>query len=142
MLSSAALALVAILVSPTNILITEVATRRSKGLTLMRVVQEGVTNIYKHADATRASLNISFVAEQANLVLHDNGRGIGTGRLRELAHHGHSSLQEIRAQLALVNGELEIESVGGQGTTLWVCIPYSCSIGGSIEPGEAKLSDI
>lgn len=94
-------------------------------LTLLHVVQEGLTNIYQHAAATKASLNITFAPEQVNLVLHDNGCGIGTGRLREATRvqSQQFGLQGMRERLELVNGELDVDSVTGQGTTLWVCIP-------------------
>ena len=92
---------------------------------MLRAVQEGLVNIYKHADATQASLNITFVREQANIVLHDNGRGLETGCLRAIATtpNGRWGLQTVRERLNTVGGELEIESVCGKGTTLWVCIP-------------------
>ncbi|MEM7118585.1 MAG: hypothetical protein AAF614_39575, partial [Chloroflexota bacterium] len=75
-------------------------------LTMLCVVQEGLTNIYKHADATQANLTITFVSDQANIVLHDNGRGMETGRLRALSTHsrGQFGLLAVRERLSSVGG--------------------------------------
>src|SRR5438309_9868482 len=46
-------------------------------IALFRIIQEALANIYRHAQATRASLSLDFGAGGARLVTEDDGRGFG-----------------------------------------------------------------
>lgn len=94
-------------------------------LALYRTAQEGLTNIQKHAGATRAQVEILFGSSEATLRLRDNGRGFEPERLAALQpdREGSYGLQGVRERLELVGGSLQLESKAGEGTCLVATIP-------------------
>lgn len=100
---------------------------RLKLMTLYRAVQEGLTNVHKHAQASQVTIDINFGYRQAALALSDNGTGfdVATWKLRgnEQTTKGLLGLQE---RLTLVGGTLDISSCE-QRTTLTICIPQADS---------------
>lgn len=96
---------------------------RLKLMTLYRVIQEGLTNVHKHAGATQVKIVLTFEPHQAKLELSDNGCGFDVAgwetTKQELITQGLIGLQE---RLSLVGGNLDIRSQP-QGTTLTASIP-------------------
>lgn len=91
---------------------------------LYRVLQEAIVNAVKHAHARRIGIILQTVAQEAVLIVEDDGQGF-SGRDRLHAPHAPLSLglTGIRERLALVGGDLEIESVPGKGATLLIRVP-------------------
>jgi PAS domain S-box-containing protein len=87
---------------------------------IMRILQEGLTNIARHARASEAG--ISLCARDGNLVLEitDNGCGITPEQIASQDAYGLMGMQE-RAKL--FNGKLEIKGEPGGGTILLLTIP-------------------
>lgn len=86
-------------------------------VTLFRVTQEALTNITKHADATRAGLTLSYTGPVVLLDIRDNGTGI---------HHPNGEgfgLSSMRQRVRGVGGSLEIESTPGEGTAVSATVP-------------------
>lgn len=90
--------------------------------TLFRVAQEGLTNIAKHAQATRITLQLKFEEEWIELSIADNGIGIAP-ELQEGSLPGHLGLSGMRERTALIGGRLTIHSQKGKGTQLNVTLP-------------------
>ncbi len=95
---------------------------------LLRVVQEGLTNIFRHAKATEVKINIGAVDRQFRLTISDNGRGFPVRR----AKHGNGAMPmgvgipAMRARLEQLGGRLEIRSdpvTQHSGTTLCAVFP-------------------
>jgi signal transduction histidine kinase len=90
---------------------------------LYRIVQEGLTNIAKHAAATHVDLQLWRDAECVHSLLRDDGVGfavehaMGQTRLRGLGLLG------IQERLEALGGTLQITSAPGQGTTLQLTLP-------------------
>jgi signal transduction histidine kinase len=84
-------------------------------IALFRVVQEALTNVVRHSDATHASVIASLRDGRLRVVIEDNGIGfdpsLPTDRL---------GLAGIRERIQLVGGELRIESAFRAGTTVIV----------------------
>ncbi|MEC3905842.1 sensor histidine kinase [Tamlana sp. 2201CG12-4] len=85
---------------------------------LFRIIQELLTNIIKHADATEAIVQFSEDENVLNIIVEDNGKGfdmkqkrIGTG------------LINIERRVDKINAELVIDSSEGSGTTVILNIP-------------------
>ncbi|MEM6353795.1 MAG: histidine kinase [Cyanobacteria bacterium P01_D01_bin.14] len=97
---------------------------RLKLLTLYRVIQEGLTNVHKHANASHVMISLNFGIQAATLALTDNGSGFDVAdwqaRKDEQTTHGLIGLQE---RLSLVGGSFDIKS-RPQQTTLTVGIPH------------------
>jgi signal transduction histidine kinase len=83
------------------------------------IIQEGITNIQKHADASHVCLRSSSNAEFVTIELSDDGRGFNTAQ--STAGFG---LQGMRERLQLVGGVLQIDSSETKGTQLRLRIPY------------------
>lgn len=85
---------------------------------LYRIVQEGLTNIRKHAQASHVHLQLTATADRIHLTLTDNGSGFDpTGS------HTGLGLQSIQQRVDLLAGVFTIESEIGEGTQLDVSLP-------------------
>ena len=97
--------------------------------TIYRVVQEALTNVAKHApDASSVSVVIDRSDTMLRLTIEDDGRGFDVasqgGPGNERRGLGHAGMRE---RLALIGGNVEIESSVGSGTTIFVRIPLAAS---------------
>jgi signal transduction histidine kinase len=83
------------------------------------IVQEGLTNIQKHAQATQVTLKMQPEAEHLWLELMDNGCGFEPNSI------GHGfGLQGMAERVHLLGGKLKIRSAPGTGTQIQVAIPH------------------
>jgi signal transduction histidine kinase len=82
--------------------------------TLYRIVQEALTNIVKHAEATRVSVLLVRQATTATVVIEDDGRGFDTDDARA----DGLGLVGMRERVELHDGRLTVESTPTSGTTL------------------------
>ncbi|MDR3435204.1 ATP-binding protein [Telmatospirillum sp.] len=90
--------------------------------TIYRIIVELLTNIVKHADATAVSATLDRRSGQVVLIVEDNGCGFAQP-IGMPSSQRHLGLLGIRERLELVNGQMEIESEIGGGTTVFVRIP-------------------
>lgn len=92
--------------------------------TCFRVVQEAVTNIIRHAEATEVWVDLQETATTLSLSLRDNGRGFDVPAAQERAALGASmGLPGMQERVRLVEGQMRIESALGQGTTIHIDLP-------------------
>ncbi len=84
---------------------------------LYRVIQEALTNVIRHAEATRATVHLAREGRRLTLVVEDDGRGVPVDM-----SHG-VGLSGVRERVALLGGRLEIQSIPGKGTTVRVEVP-------------------
>jgi signal transduction histidine kinase len=87
--------------------------------TLYRIVQEALTNVLKHAEASRVTVLMTYSDAVVRLVVQDDGRGFDTDLIRD----GGVGLLGMRERVALVGGRLTVESTEGAGTMLTVEVP-------------------
>jgi PAS domain S-box-containing protein len=87
---------------------------------LYRITQEGLTNIRKHAKATRVSVSINNRPRGLELVIKDDGRGFEPDTVAGTHHLGLTSMRERVEQL---DGTLTITSKPAGGTTLSIHVP-------------------
>lgn len=85
---------------------------RALDLSAYRIVQEGLTNVLKHADADHADVVVRYGAEELCLEVRDDGRGPAGG-----GSPGHG-LMGIRERVRLFDGELTAGAVDGSGFAL------------------------
>ena len=85
---------------------------------LYRIVQEALTNVLKHADATRVSIVLARRPDGVAAMIEDDGRGFDTA-----AGDGGIGLIGMRERLSLVDGHLTVESAPGRGTTIVAKVP-------------------
>lgn len=84
-----------------------------------RVVQEGLTNIERHAEATVVTLSVTIENGILQLQVEDNGCGFVPASVAGDYHYGLAGMQE---RATLVGGRLEVQSGVGQGTTLRLAV--------------------
>jgi signal transduction histidine kinase len=91
------------------------------GTTIYRVVQEGLTNIVKHAHRPSAvSVVIGRVGTTLQVIIEDDGCGFDVGAVTAKAGgYRGLGLEGMRERLLLIGGTLEIESAPGAGTALF-----------------------
>jgi signal transduction histidine kinase len=86
---------------------------------LYRITQEALTNVVKHAQANHVSIVLARREGSVTALIEDDGRGFTPGDTREEGL-GMLGMQE---RIALVGGQLTVESSRGGGTTLAVEVP-------------------
>lgn len=89
---------------------------------LLRVAQEAIHNVKKHAHATALSVQLEYGSDTIALEVRDNGRG-GAVDETENAMPGHFGLTGMKERAADLGGTLEVSSVAGEGTMVRVCAP-------------------
>ncbi|WP_294643046.1 ATP-binding protein, partial [uncultured Aureimonas sp.] len=93
-------------------------------IALYRVLQEALTNVARHAEASRFSITARRAGGTLRVAVEDDGKGFdpgenGTGRARR------NGLIGMRERLAAVGGEFTIESRQGHGTTVYISVPVA-----------------
>jgi signal transduction histidine kinase len=88
--------------------------------TMYRIVQEALTNVTKHAAATKVSVLVTRTDKAAVLVVEDDGAGFEPSD--ETSGLG---LTGMRERVALVGGRLKVEAERGSGTTIAAEIPLA-----------------
>jgi len=92
--------------------------------TLFRVLQEATTNVLRHANATRIGVILEITGDTVRLIVEDNGKGFPVQDHKSpFAATRRFGLHGMRERLALVHGQLDVESSPASGTTLFVSIP-------------------
>jgi PAS domain S-box-containing protein len=91
-----------------------------QAIALYRLVQEGLNNAIKYAQATAVWINLDYADGEVSLSIEDDGRGF------DLKHVGEGmGLQGLRERFRLLNGNLEIESAPHVGTRLYGYLPLA-----------------
>lgn len=88
---------------------------------LFRIVQEALTNVARHAAATRVEVSLHHTGDQVNLRVADNGKGLTTevmGGSRGLGMVG------MRARARSIGGELKVQSPGTGGVEILASFPF------------------
>jgi signal transduction histidine kinase len=90
-------------------------------VTLLRVAQEALANVAKHAAATHAWVTLSYMGDVVTLDVRDDGAGLaGPGRSES---GGGFGLIAMRQRVNRLAGQLEIESEPGAGTAVSASLP-------------------
>ena len=89
---------------------------------LYRIVQESLTNVVKHADASRVTVWLRRPSDRnVELVIHDDGAGFDPNEVRD----GGLGLVGMRERVALLGGRMSVESSEGAGTMLTAEVPLA-----------------
>jgi len=91
---------------------------------LLRLTQEAVTNVLKHAQATELKVTLTFSANQLTLTIADNGRGLNPVQITEPGQGGFG-LVGMRERVKRLGGELNIDGDPDRGTTVTIQSPIS-----------------
>jgi signal transduction histidine kinase len=90
---------------------------------LLRVVQEALANVARHARATRVGVTLSYMGDVVTLDVRDDGIGFVPANGNGVPTRGGFGLTAMRQRVDRVAGQLEIESEPGEGTAISVSVP-------------------
>jgi signal transduction histidine kinase len=98
----------------------EIELDRERATAVFRVCQEALTNVARHSNATRVKVLLMVEPDALSLEITDNGQGFAAP-----SENGSSGLglAGMRERVLAVNGELDIASAPGRGTTVKVVVP-------------------
>jgi len=106
---------------PLKLIITSTMLSKMKNQTeILRIVQESLSNIARHSNATEASIKITDIADELHIVISDNGKGLDEGALTKTTNRKHWGLHNIRERTELLGGTVEFINKGG--LTIAICI--------------------
>jgi PAS domain S-box-containing protein len=89
-----------------------------------RIAQEALTNVARHAQATRVSVQVEGDQEKLVLTITDNGTGFDTDNLLTTASSASTlGLRGMKERALAMNGHIEIESSPGKGTHIRASFP-------------------
>lgn len=88
-------------------------------LLIYRIVQELLSNILKHASATQASVQLNQGEAEWTVVVEDNGKGFDH---KKPLNEG-LGLNSVAERIQQLNGQLNVDSMPGRGTTVIVTLP-------------------
>jgi signal transduction histidine kinase len=97
-------------------------------VTLLRVAQEALANVAKHAGAARAGVTLSYMEDVVSLDVRDDGAGFAVAQCNghlagETPASGGFGLIAMRQRVSRLAGQLEIESEPGAGTAVSASLP-------------------
>jgi signal transduction histidine kinase len=88
---------------------------------IFRILQESLTNVVRHARATRVNITLDASNDELALRVRDNGCGFAAGDPRKPNSYG---LVGLRERAYLLDGDIKIDTAPGNGTVIEVCIPW------------------
>jgi signal transduction histidine kinase len=91
-------------------------------VTLLRVTQEALANVTRHANAGRVAVTLSYMDGEATLDVRDDGSGFAS-TADGYGPNGGLGLRGMRERIEALGGRLAVESAPGQGTTIAVTVP-------------------
>jgi PAS domain S-box-containing protein len=91
-------------------------------LTLFRIFQEALTNVVRHAEASRAVITLEIRGDDAVLTIADDGKGIDAGAITSPTSLG---LVGMRERALAISGAVAVSGGAGRGTTVTVTAPLA-----------------
>ena len=87
-----------------------------------RITQEALTNVARHASATRTKVKMAFGDSRLTLTISDNGNGFNLKTLDEAEGLGMANMRE---RAILVGGRFDVQSKAGGGTRICFTVPLT-----------------
>jgi PAS domain S-box-containing protein len=97
---------------------------------LFRVAQEALTNVARHAHASRVEVSIQKLPDSVCMKIKDDGKSFQVDRVLHAKGSKRLGLLGMRERLEMVGGHFSVESVQGKGTTVIAQLPNGKARGG------------
>ena len=98
---------------------------RERSTALFRILQESLTNVARHAQATKVEIRLWREADEVILTVRDNGHGVQLSELRDPHSIG---LLGMRERASMLEGRCAIKAQAGGGTTVEVRLPITSMV--------------
>jgi len=93
---------------------------KNTGIALYRILQEALTNVIRHANATTLEVSLLGTEGTVRLTVRDNGRGISD---EEMLSNSSLGILGMRERASFIGGQMEISGANGKGTQITVNLP-------------------
>jgi signal transduction histidine kinase len=100
----------------------------AKRTALYRVAHEALSNVARHAHASRAEVTIRKLPNAVCMDISDNGRGFNTEPVLFASKPKRLGLLGIRERVEMLGGKFTVESAPGKGTTVHAQVPFNIDI--------------
>jgi DNA-binding NarL/FixJ family response regulator/anti-sigma regulatory factor (Ser/Thr protein kinase) len=115
---------------------------------VLRIIQEALTNVRRHAGVDSARLIFTEYADEVQVIIEDDGRGFDPNSVEASTadpnsldgSDGHFGLAIMRERAAASSGRLEVRSRPGEGTQVIICLPRAISQ--SVKPSRETARGI
>jgi signal transduction histidine kinase len=97
----------------------------AKRTVLFRVAQEALTNVSRHAHASRVEVSLQKFAATLSLKIKDDGKAFQVQRVLRAQGSKRLGLLGMRERVEMIGGTFGIESAAGKGSTIQVIIPFT-----------------
>jgi PAS domain S-box-containing protein len=98
----------------------DIAVDENRSIMISRILQEALTNVARHAKATRVTVSFKGEAHKWVLRIRDNGKGITEKQISDPKSFG---IMGMRERVRMWGGEVKIKGIPDEGTTVTVSIP-------------------
>jgi PAS domain S-box-containing protein len=102
----------------------DLALDKERSTAIFRIFQETLTNVARHAEATKIETSLVVGDTKIALITHDNGKGFDVSAAER---QGSLGLLGIKERAHLLGGDFKVASAPGKGTTVIVHIPLGAS---------------
>ncbi len=96
----------------------------STEIQLMRIIQEALSNVRKHADAKSVRIDFQAKSRDLEIVISDDGKGFDPARIRS-AGWPRFGLQTMRERAESVDGTFVVDASPRMGTKVVVSVPFA-----------------
>ena len=96
-----------------------------KRTVLYRVAQEALTNVARHAQASRVEVSIQKLPAAVRMEIKDDGKSFQVRRVLDVRRSHRLGLLGMRERVEMVGGSFSVESAPGKGTTVLAKIPLA-----------------
>jgi two-component system sensor histidine kinase DegS len=93
---------------------------------VFRIIQEIVSNIHKHACANNSVVKIEMLNNRINIQVRDDGKGFNLNKVMANKEREGYGLIGMRERVQLLNGDINIVSAPGKGTSISISVPLDC----------------
>ncbi len=88
-------------------------------VTIFRLIQEGLNNINKHAQASSGKVVLEFDSQNIRIIIADDGQGFDSDKKQENSY----GLASMKERCSLLQGDFQMKSNPGQGTRIDIRLP-------------------
>ena len=106
-------------------------------MAIFRSVQEALNNIWKHSEATLATVKLEMSLPEIIVHIVDNGKGFDLKKNHGKRERGHYGLLGMQERIQLLGGQVEFRSRIGEGTRVILTLPISNKEAHQVEPSKS-----